>query len=90
MRWAKRDGYGEALGLRRGEPLTEFAYAGFADAERAHLDELPLAATETGADLALGRHGEMVTLDRCGSAGALWLPSSPRWVCWALSPYLRP
>jgi DNA-binding SARP family transcriptional activator len=35
---------GEALGLRRGEPLAEFAYVGFADAERAHLDELALVA----------------------------------------------
>ena len=53
---------GEALSLRRGEPLVEFAYAGFADAERAHLDELTLVATEArvAADLALGRHGELV------------------------------
>ena len=53
---------GEALRLRRGEPLTEFAYAGFADAERAHLAELTLVAIETRveADLALGRHGELV------------------------------
>ena len=53
---------GEALRLRRGEPLSEFAYAGFADAERAHLDELTLVATEArvAADLALGRHGELV------------------------------
>ena len=52
---------GEALGLRRGEPLAEFAYAGFADAERAHLDELTLVAIEAraGADLVLGRHGEL-------------------------------
>ena len=52
---------GEALGLRRGEPLAEFAYAGFADAERARLDELTLVATESraGADLGLGRHGEL-------------------------------
>ena len=52
---------GEALGLRRGEPLAEFAYAGFADAERAQLDELTLVAIETraGADLVLGRHGEL-------------------------------
>ena len=34
------------LQLRRGEPLSEFAYAGFADAERAHLDDLTLVATE--------------------------------------------
>ena len=53
---------GEALRLRRGEPLAEFAYAGFADAERAHLAELTLVAIETRAeaDLALGRHGELV------------------------------
>ncbi len=52
---------GEALGLRRGEPLAEFAYAGFADAERAQLDELTLAAVEAraGADLVLGRDGEL-------------------------------
>jgi predicted ATPase/DNA-binding SARP family transcriptional activator len=52
---------GDALRLRRGEPLAEFAYAGFADAERARLDELTLAAVETraAADLALGRHAEL-------------------------------
>ena len=52
---------GEALGLRRGEPLAEFAYAGFADAERARLDELTLVATESraGADLGLGRYEEL-------------------------------
>jgi len=52
---------GEALGLRRGEPLAEFAYSGFFDAERARLDELTLVATESraGADLGLGRHGEL-------------------------------
>ena len=52
---------GEALGLRRGEPLAEFAGAGFADAERAHLAELTLVAVEAraGADLMLGRHGEL-------------------------------
>src|SRR5579863_3101691 len=52
---------GEALGLRRGEPLADFTYTGFFDAERARLDELTLVATETraGADLALGRHGEL-------------------------------
>jgi predicted ATPase/DNA-binding SARP family transcriptional activator len=52
----------EALGLRRGEPLAEFADAGFADAERAHLDELTLVAIEAraGADLMLGRHQELV------------------------------
>ena len=52
---------GEALGLRRGEPLAEFTYAGFFDAERAHLGELTLVAIEAraGADLRLGRHGEL-------------------------------
>ena len=52
---------GEALGLRRGEPLADFTYAGFFDAERARLDELTLVAIETRAraDLALGRHGEL-------------------------------
>ena len=52
---------GEALGLRRGEPLADFTYAGFFDAERTRLDELTLVAIETraGADLTLGRHGEL-------------------------------
>ena len=52
---------GEALGLRRGEPLADFAHAGFFDAERARLDEMVLVAVETqaGADLVLGRHGEL-------------------------------
>src|ERR1017187_1362361 len=52
---------GEALDLRRGEPLAEFTYAGFFDAERARLDELTLVATESRAvaDLGLGRHGEL-------------------------------
>ncbi|MGD0810912.1 MAG: BTAD domain-containing putative transcriptional regulator [Acidimicrobiales bacterium] len=53
---------GDALRLRRGEPLSEFAYSGFADAERAHLDELALVAAEyrVEADLDLGRHNELV------------------------------
>jgi predicted ATPase/DNA-binding SARP family transcriptional activator len=52
---------GDALRLRRGEPLADFTYAGFFDAERARLDELTLVAIESraGADLALGRHGEL-------------------------------
>ena len=52
----------DALRLRRGEPLSEFAYAGFADAERAHLNELALVATEyrLEADLGLGHHNELV------------------------------
>ncbi len=53
---------GEALQLRRGEPLADFTYAGFFDAERTRLDELILVAIETRAeaDLVLGRHGELV------------------------------
>ena len=52
---------GEALGLRRGEPLADFTYAGFFDAERTRLDELTLVAIEAraGADLVLGRDGEL-------------------------------
>ena len=52
---------GEALRVRRGAPLAEFAYAGLFDAERAHLDELTLVAIESRAeaDLGLGRHGEV-------------------------------
>src|SRR5579863_8395758 len=51
----------QALGLRRGDPLADFTYTGFFDAERARLDELVLVAIETraGADLELGRHGEL-------------------------------
>ena len=51
----------EALRLRRGEPLADFTYAGFFDAERTRLDELILVAIETRAeaDLVLGRHGEL-------------------------------
>ena len=52
----------EALRLIGGEPLSEFAYSGFADAERRHLGELTLVAIETRieADLEFGRHGELV------------------------------
>jgi LuxR family transcriptional regulator, maltose regulon positive regulatory protein len=52
---------GEALRLRRGEPLAEFTYASFFDAERARLDELTLVAIESraGADLGLGHCGEL-------------------------------
>ena len=52
---------GQALGLRRAEPLAEFTYAGLFDAERAHLDELALVASESwaNAELGLGRHGEL-------------------------------
>jgi len=52
----------DALRLRRGELLAEFAFAGFADAERARLNELALVAAEYRAEAALelGRHNELV------------------------------
>jgi len=51
-----------ALGLWRGLPLADFASEPFAQGEIARLDELRLAALEERieADLALGRHGELV------------------------------
>ena len=53
---------GEALELWRGSPLAEFAYDGWARNEIARLEELRLAALEDRleADLATGRHGELV------------------------------
>jgi DNA-binding SARP family transcriptional activator/pimeloyl-ACP methyl ester carboxylesterase/tetratricopeptide (TPR) repeat protein len=52
----------EALALWRGEPLAELRYEGFAAPEIARLEELRLAAVEdrVDADLALGRHAELV------------------------------
>jgi DNA-binding SARP family transcriptional activator/ABC-type transport system substrate-binding protein len=52
----------EALGLFRGPALDDLAHAGFVEAEAGRLDELPLAALEERieADLALGRHLEML------------------------------
>ena len=51
-----------ALELCRDEPLVEFAYAEFAAVERARVHELVLGAVEArvAADLALGRHAELV------------------------------
>ena len=51
-----------ALALWRGPPLGEFAYEPFAEAEAARLDELRLRALEERieADLALGRHDDLV------------------------------
>src|SRR5262245_1798314 len=51
-----------ALGLWRGPPLTDLAYESFCQAEIARLEELRLEALEhrLEADLALGRHGEVV------------------------------
>jgi DNA-binding SARP family transcriptional activator len=52
----------EALALWHGEPLAELQYEAFAEREIARLKELRLAAIEdrVDADLALGRHGELV------------------------------
>lgn len=52
----------DALALWRGEPLAELAYEPFAQTEIARLAELRLALVEerTEAELALGRHAELV------------------------------
>ncbi len=52
----------EAIALWRGEALTDFAYAPFAQEEIARLTELRAQAVEAriDADLALGRHSELV------------------------------
>jgi DNA-binding SARP family transcriptional activator len=52
----------DALGLWRGPALDEFAYEPFAQAAIAELEELRLATLEerVEADLALGRHAELV------------------------------
>ncbi len=52
----------QALGLWRGSPLSEFTYEQFARDEIARLEELFVAAVEDRieADLALGRHAELV------------------------------
>ena len=52
----------EALGLWRGAPLADFSYEGWAQAPIGRLAELRLSALEdrTEADLACGRHGEVV------------------------------
>ena len=52
----------EALALWRGPPLDEFSYEPFAEAEIARLEELRLRALEERieADLALGRHADLV------------------------------
>jgi predicted ATPase/DNA-binding SARP family transcriptional activator len=54
--------FGEALGLWRGDALAEFADEEFAQAEIARLREERLAVVEdrVDADLACGRHGELV------------------------------
>jgi YVTN family beta-propeller protein len=52
----------EALALWRGPPLAEFAYDSFAKIEIARLEELRLSGVEERieADLALGRHRELI------------------------------
>ncbi|MFQ5427249.1 MAG: BTAD domain-containing putative transcriptional regulator, partial [Gaiellales bacterium] len=52
----------DALGLWRGPPLTDLAYEPFAAGPIARLDELRLNAVEDRieADLALGRHAELI------------------------------
>ena len=52
----------EALGLWRGPPLADLAYESFAGTPIERLEELRLAALEQriDAELALGRHGELV------------------------------
>ena len=52
----------EALALWRGPPLADLAYEQFAQAEISRLDEMRLTALEQrlDADLALGRHGDLV------------------------------
>jgi DNA-binding SARP family transcriptional activator len=52
----------EALGLWRGVPLADLAHEDFVTAEVARLEELRVVALEqrVEADLALGRHGELV------------------------------
>jgi DNA-binding SARP family transcriptional activator len=52
----------DAFSLWRGTPLADFAYEAFAQDEIARLEELHVAALEdrTDADLALGRHAELV------------------------------
>ena len=51
-----------ALGLWRGPPMADFTYELFAQAEIARLEEARLASLEDRieADLALGRHGQLV------------------------------
>ena len=52
----------EALGLWQGPPLSDFTYDPFAQRAIATLEELRLTAIEEhiDADLALGRHGELI------------------------------
>ncbi len=53
---------GQSLGIWRGAALADFTYEDFARGEIERLEELRLSAIEdrVGADLALGRHAELV------------------------------
>jgi len=59
---AGADSLRAALALWRGPPLADLAWEPFAQAEIVRLDELRLAALEDriDADLALGRHGQLI------------------------------
>ena len=54
---------GEALALWRGSPLADFTYEAFAGEEIGRLEDLRLSALieRTDADLALGRHGDLIS-----------------------------
>jgi YVTN family beta-propeller protein len=61
--WAlAKDRLSAALGLFRGDPLSDFAYQSFAQNEIARVEQLRLAAIEdrVEADLALGEHAVLV------------------------------
>ncbi|TML59076.1 MAG: tetratricopeptide repeat protein [Actinobacteria bacterium] len=60
---AGADSLRAALALWRGPPLADLAWEPFAQAEIVRLDELRLAALEDriDADLALGRHGQLIS-----------------------------
>jgi DNA-binding SARP family transcriptional activator/streptogramin lyase len=60
---AAADALAQALALWRGPPLQEFGSAPFAPAESLRLDELRISALEdrVEADLALGRHHDLVS-----------------------------
>jgi DNA-binding SARP family transcriptional activator len=57
-----RELLGEALSLWRGAPLADLSYARFAQVDIGRLEEMRTVATEDrlAADLALGRHSELI------------------------------
>lgn len=60
--WHARGLLAEALGLWRGPPLADLAYESFASAPIERLEEIRLSALEQriDADLAVGRHGDVI------------------------------